>query len=64
MNDAESSKVDMFDVVRRICRKNMAVLSEFTPFVAVFTGFETLLKELEDNQMKQHVRPEGITVGK
>lgn len=64
MNDYQRSKSNMFDVVRKICQKNIVTLSAYIPFNPVFSEFENLCDELLEWLMKQADIPTGITITK
>jgi hypothetical protein len=58
MNSKDVSRVDMYDVIHKICRNNYSVLSTYTPFVTVFTVFEDKLDELK-GWIKNEVKSTG-----
>jgi hypothetical protein len=64
MTDFENSQIDSFDVIRKICRDNMSVLSAFVPFNPVFEEFEDLMTGLESARVEQYDKSKGVTISK
>ena len=64
MNDYECAKLDMFDVLQKICRINYATFGMYAPFVSVFADFESKLTELKVQLGKQMLNSTGITLDK
>ena len=64
MDNYERARIGVFDVIRKICRNNYAVLSTYAPFVTIFTDFESKVDELDDWLVKQAGQLEGASYDK